>query len=556
MRTCFTNAVSPKIVLLFFQILFTAQHLYAQATFRKINGGTEFDYGNCIMETADKGLCIVGSTNSYGSGNDDVYVIKLDSNSNTEWSKTFDWGRKEYGMSAVVTKDHGVAITGYCNKNSFSDSGWDAFVMKLDTKGNVLWNKTIGGASQDNSRNIVENKMGELFIAGCTRSFGVGFYDVYITKLTAEGDLMWAKTYGTANDDIAYAITPTNNGFAFSGTSNGLKPFVTKCDSSGNIIWSKTIAASAYSSTSLGAFNSIVQTSDNGFALTGYTRTATRGYDIVNVKLSFNGRVEWFTLFGNKGDDKGNSIIQDERGNYIIAGYADYARKRYPESLNIIKINSKGKLLWERTITEQLDASGNSVMRWKNHGYVVAGIAWQNAGGDLYKPDLYLAAFDTLGTICGNAGTYTTIRKVIPHIEDLNFDTLSGGEAVSNIVTSFRGGTFSDQCIAAPITAVTEADASKISKLPAQTKAIHISVVPNPVTNGILALQINIDYETAIQLSVTDITGNILITKKMQVPSNTIYSTTINISGLPRGVYLLKANNNFTQQSVKFIKTN
>ena len=555
MRTRFTNTTFPKTAFLFVSLLINGQYLSAQPTFRKVNGGSEFDYGNCVLETADKGLCIVGSTSSFGSGNDDLYVIKLDSNSNTEWSKTFDWGRKEYGLSAVITRDHGVAITGYCNKNNFSDSGWDAFVLKLDAKGNVLWNKTIGGTAQDDGRNIIENKLGELLIAGCTRSFGIGLYDVYINKLTPQGDLIWAKTYGTVTDDIAYAITATNNGFAFAGTSNGLKPFVTKCDSSGAVLWSKTIESSTLASGSLGAFNSIVQTSDNGFALTGYTRTATRGYDIINVKLSFSGKITWYTLFGNTGDDKGNSIIQDLKGNYIITGYADYARNNYPQSLNIIKISSKGVLLWDKTITEQLDAVGNSVIHWKNNGYVVTGIAWQNAGGNMYKPDLYLAEFDTLGTICGNAGTYTIMRKVIPHIQDLNFDTLSGGTAASNIVTSYTGGTFSDQCIATFATTITEVDASKGIKPIIKTKAIHLTIVPNPVTNGILALQINNTYQTALQFSVADMKGNILFTQKMQVPSNPIY-TTINISKLPQGVYVLKVNDGFTQQSIKFIKAN
>ncbi|MEP7317498.1 MAG: T9SS type A sorting domain-containing protein [Panacibacter sp.] len=547
MKTCYTKTVN-KSLLLFVIPLLICQHVYAQYTFRKVNGGNEFDYGNCVLETPDKGLCIIGSTSSFGSGNDDVYIVKLDSSGNMQWSKTFDWGRKEYGLSAVITRDKGIAVTGYCFISFFSDTLWDAFVLKLDSKGNTLWNKTIGGSGQDYGRNIIENLKGELLISGCTRSYGKGLNDIYLTKLTPQGDLVWSKTYGTTGDDIAYSVTATRGGFAFAGASNGFRPFVTKCDSSGNVIWSKTISGNTVA---LGAFNSIIQTDDNGLALTGYTKTSTRGYDVLNVKLASNGKVEWFAVLGDQGDDKGNSIIQDKRGNYVITGYVDYARRGHSQSLNLIKISRAGVLLWHRTITEQLDAIGNSVIRWNNDGYVVAGAAWQNVGGDLYKPDLYLAQFDTLGIICGTAGSYNSLRKLTPHVEELNFDTSNGCIVTASIVNTYTGGAFSDEC-PPPVMAATEITEQKMLQ---KVRPFHITVIPNPVTNGVLRLRIDNNSETSIQWSITDMKGSLVFTQNMQVPAQSSY-TNINISKLPPGIYVLKANNNFVQESIKFIKVN
>ena len=211
---------------------------YAQSAFRQLNGGNETDQGNSIIATSDGGFCIIGSTNSFGNGSDDVYVIKMTKNYEQKWAKVFDLGNKEYGFSAIETSDGGIAIAGQTFYSFTTDSAWDAFVLKLDSKGNPLWSKSLGGAKKDAANAITELSDGDILVAGSTTSYGQGLNDIYLVKLSSTGFVLWTRTMGTVSDDIAYSVTKTKNGgFAFAGASNGFRPFVAKCDAGGATMW-------------------------------------------------------------------------------------------------------------------------------------------------------------------------------------------------------------------------------------------------------------------------------------------------------------------------------
>lgn len=542
---------TTALIVLYFS---STQYLLAQATSRKLNGGNEFDYGNCIIQTPDKGICIVGSTNSFGSGNYDVYVIRLDSNYAQQWSKTFDWGKNEYGSSVVYTKDNGIAITGYCTSSQFYDSLCDGFVLKLNANGKPLWCKSVGGSKAEDLNGIIETKKGELIAAGSTRSYGSGLNDIYITKLSADGALIWTKTLGTTNEDIAYSITETNKGFAVCGMSGNFLPFVANCDSNGNALWSRSIAANNSGS---GVFNSIIKTNDNGFALTGYTSTSKSGYDVFTTKLTSKGAEQWSVRVGNSGDDKGNAIIQDKNGNYIINGYANYARRGFLQSLYLIKLNTTGSLIWNKTITEETDAIGTSVCRSRENAYIVTGSAWKTANGYLYKPDIYLAKFDTLGTICGISTADNDLRTVSPYISNLNCISSNGGALTDNIVNTSSGGDFTELCSGVATGKLMESPAKESSQVqqPVPANSFKIKLLQNPVNNGMLTLQYNTGVHKNMQFSLVNMQGKIVYAKKVLFsPQSGIVK--IDINTCKKGYYLLNMSDGITQQSIKFMKAN
>jgi len=530
----------------------STQYLAAQATSRKLNGGNEFDYGNCIIQTPDKGICIVGSTNSFGSGNYDVYVIKLDSNYVQQWSKTFDWGKNEYGSCAVSTRDNGIVITGYCTTSPYYDLSADAFILKINAQGKVLWCKTIGGTECDNMNGIIENKKGELIVAGSTSSFGSGLNDIYLAKLTAKGALVWTHTAGTPDEDIAYSITETKNGFGICGFAGGFVPFVARYDTSGNPLWCKTISDNGSS----GVYNSIIQTNDNGFALTGYTRTSRDGYDVLTTKINSNGAGEWCITLGNSGDDKGYSLMQDKNGDYVINGYADYARNGYQQSLYLIKLSAAGILTWNKTITEAYDATGTSVCGSNENGYVVTGCAWKTTDGYLYKPDIYLAKFDALGTICGIANTQNDLKNIRPTIAAITLAVSTGGVLTDNIVTSNTGGDFVDLCSGKSSYQSVDKSAQPANQInQANINAVKFKLLQNPVNNGTLTIQYNTTVQKNMQFSLVNMQGNVVYAKKIQLsPQSEVVSLDIHTNA--NGYYLLNMSDGITQQTIKFIKAN
>jgi hypothetical protein len=135
------------------------------------------------------------------------------------------------------------------------------------------WSRTYGGTSWDEALVIAPTSDGGYVVAGMTRSFGAGSYDVWVLKLDGSGNVQWQKTYGGTNDDWAHAIVPTSDGgYVVAGKTNsfgaGSNDFwVLKLDGSGNVVWQKT-----YGGTYGDWAHAIAPTSDGGYVVAGGLR--------------------------------------------------------------------------------------------------------------------------------------------------------------------------------------------------------------------------------------------------------------------------------------------
>jgi len=223
------------------------------------------DIGYAITQTKDGGYAITGSTTSFGAGGQDVYVIKLDSTGNLQWTKTIGGRKKDWGNAIIQSMDGGYAITGVTC--SFADSvNGDVYIIKLDSVGNLQWTKTVGGIGTDVGQSILQNGDGGYAITGTTNSYGGGATITYYIKLDSLGILTQTRTYGVQiGGAINYARQTKNGGFAAVGTIPVYNNvfYVMSLDSSGN-------NCSAYSSGGIidsgGTVSSggIVTTSDSG----------------------------------------------------------------------------------------------------------------------------------------------------------------------------------------------------------------------------------------------------------------------------------------------------
>jgi len=208
--------------------------------FIKTIGETGDDRGYSIKQTSDGGYVITGYTWSFGTGGNDVFVIKLDSSGNLSWAKTIGGTNYDYGRSIRQTSDGGYVITG--ETWSFGTGGNDVFVIKLDSSGNLSWARAIGGTESEESYSIQQTSDGGYVITGKTSSFGAGYGDVFVIKLDSSGNLSWAKTIGGTDDDFGYSIQQTSpdGGYVITGWTESFGAgvddvFVIKLDSSGNI---------------------------------------------------------------------------------------------------------------------------------------------------------------------------------------------------------------------------------------------------------------------------------------------------------------------------------
>jgi type II secretory pathway pseudopilin PulG len=265
----------------------------------KTIGGPGDDVGYSIQQTSDEGYVITGYTSSFGAGDYDVFVIKLDSSGNLSWAKTIGGPGYDAGSSIQQTSDGGYVITG--ETQSFGAGNGDVFVIKLDSSGNLSWAKTIGGTSDDRGRSIQQTSDGGYVITGRTYSFGAGGYDVFVIKLDSSGNLSWTKTIGGRDVEWGSSIQQTSDGgYVITGGTYGFGAgdwdvFVIKLDSSGNLSWAKTIGGTNYD-----AGRSIQQTSDGGYVITGHTLSFGAGsYDVFVIKLDSSGDIPGCSSIGS-----------------------------------------------------------------------------------------------------------------------------------------------------------------------------------------------------------------------------------------------------------------
>jgi hypothetical protein len=415
--------------------------------FCKAIGGANRDEGKFLIQTSDGGYAITGITNSFGAGIEDVYVVKLYANGNLQWTKTIGGPATEAGYSLIQTSDGGYAITGMTT--SFGAGEADVYVVKLDANGNLQWTKTIGGESDDWGYSLIQTSDGGYAITGITRSFGAGETDVYVVKLDANGNLQWTKTIGgPAIEEGRSLIQTSDGGYAIAGYTRsfgtgGADVYVVKLDAKGNLQWTKTIGGE---NEDLG--NSLIQTSDGGYAIAGYTLSFGAGdWDVYVVKLDSTGNLQWTRTIGGPGGEIGHSLIQTSDGGYAIAGryflIGDYG-EIYAGYVYVVKLDAKGNLQWTKTIDVKNEyLSEPSLIQTSDGGYAIAGSTTSFGAGGL---DVYVVKLDKNGDACCAVSQTSQVRSG-GRLGSPTPSIGSGGTLSSPTPSTSSGGTLTNQCL-------------------------------------------------------------------------------------------------------------
>jgi len=322
----------------------------------KTIGGPESEEGNFLIQTSDGGYAIAGETSSFGAGGDDVYVVKLDAHGNLQWTKTIGGKKEDRGTSLIQTSDGGYAIAGYTS--SFGAGEWDVYVVKLDANGNLQWTKTIGGPESEAGYSLIQTSDGGYAIAGPTSSLGAGEKDVYVVKLDANGNLQWTKTIGGPGHEAGASLMQiSDGGYVIAGftTSFGaglLDVYVVKLDANGNLQWTKTIGGPASE-----AGSSLIQTSDGGYAITGPTGRLGE-WDIYVVKLDAKGNLQWTKTIDAKNENFSKpSLIQISDGGYAIAGET-YSFGAGDYDVYVVKLDRNGDACCAVSQTSRVGSGG------------------------------------------------------------------------------------------------------------------------------------------------------------------------------------------------------
>ncbi len=182
-------------------------------------GGAGNEWGNYVEQTSDGGYIVGGYTSSYGAGSTDLFLMKLNNAGTIQWSKTYGGaageGSSSWGISAQATSDGGYMVCG--NTGSYGAGSNDILLVKTDNSGNLQWSKTYGGTADDQPRFAHQISNGGYIICGYTTSFGHGDLDAYLLKTDVSGNLLWSKAYGDAAYDKGEMVREApDKGFALS----------------------------------------------------------------------------------------------------------------------------------------------------------------------------------------------------------------------------------------------------------------------------------------------------------------------------------------------------
>jgi len=257
-----------------------------------------------MTKTSDGGYVLIGQTHT-GSGRGDYWIVKTNSKGNLEWNKAYGRPYFDRGLDVIPTSDGGYALVGFTQDSDLlnPDKGRQIWLIKIDSSGNIEWDKIYGGTYFEEANHIIETSDGGYLIPGTTSSFGNGGYDGWLIKIDSKGNVLWSKTFGGVySDKFVDAVETYDGGYVIAGITNSFGDedydgWLIKTDSEGNVLWSLTFGGRGED-----YLSSVVTTRDGGYAVAGYTRSYGVGnYDFWLVKVTemhkINEEIYFETLF-------------------------------------------------------------------------------------------------------------------------------------------------------------------------------------------------------------------------------------------------------------------
>ncbi len=554
-----------------------------------------------------------------------AFFISLAFASNTQaqsftWAKNMGGASLDNGLSIAVDASGNVYTTGYFQgtadfdpgagvSNLTSMGGTDIFISKVNSSGNFVWAKQIGGSSFDYGRSIKVDASGNVYTTGHFNGSvdfnpGAGTFsltttgpdDIFVSKLDASGNFVWAKQMGGANADFAYAIALDASGNVYTTgsfnigadfnpgaatfnlfSSGGYDIFVSKLDANGNFVWAKNMGSSLQDfgiCLTLDASGNVYTsgyfegTADFDPSAASFTMTSVNARDIFISKLDASGNFVWAKQIGGGGNQTANAITTDANGNvYTTGSFAGVAD--FDPSVASYTIPVFGGL-GEDIFISKLDASGNFV--WAKSmggiGFDISRGITIGAAGDVYTTGEFYSTVD----FNPGVGTYT-----VAGLSSSNDAFISKLDANGNFVSAKSIGSASGAAYGNAIvcdasnnlyatgyfsgTTDFDPDAGVFNLVPPGTQPDVFVLKMNPLSSGISEtngslkailypnpanLLLNIKTEETIEsVTVYNVLGTVVMEEK---------TNSFSVEHLPVGVYTLKIKTENGLGLVRFIK--
>ncbi|MFY8188389.1 MAG: T9SS type A sorting domain-containing protein [Flavobacterium sp.] len=406
---------------------------FGDPVWQRSYGGNGLDLLKVMKKTPDGGFILGGTSTSKTSGDkkeagfalEDLWIIKLNAAGDEDWQITLGGLGADYLMSLEPTKDGGFvvgatssseAIDHKNGKSSAGFGGLDYWVIKLDKKGNIVWQKTFGGIFDDRLTAVVEYELGKYVVAGTSNSSQSGnrrealagisdFWLVFLDENGAEEQQI--SIGGDLEDELTTLLVSKDGSLVLGGNSNsdvslkkraeqkkGTDFWLVKMKTDGEILWQET-----YNIAHQDKLISMVENPDLSLVLSGYAvpkltpnpkeikgKKEKGEHDFCLIKTDGKGKELWRKIVGSDGTDRLHKTIITRDGGYLLAGTSDGGRSKQKSSESmatdfwVVKLKDEEKHEVERA--NGLEAFPNPASNFVN---VIISFEYESGSTTLYN---------------------------------------------------------------------------------------------------------------------------------------------------------------------------
>lgn len=476
------------------------------------------------------------------------------------WENSFGGNATDRGtdLLAVENGNYLVLNMPYSSSGDVLNNhgGVDFWLLKLDPNGELLWQKCFGGAMDDEAQQIIPTPDGNYLLIGSTASNDGdisathGQTDAWIIKIDPNGDIIWQKTYGGTNYDAAISITPAHDGgyvvagisgssdFDLPNNNHGLYDlWAFKIDEAGIMLWSKLYGGNYWDSIS-----SVIATTDGGYIFAGMSESTTGdafgnhgGLDSWIIKTDINGNKQWKKVLGGTDNDHCAGIIQADDGGYLVFNYC----ASFVGAMNgnhggfdfwVYKLSASGAYEWQRFYGGTGWELGFGFKKLSNGNCIMLGQA-QSKDGDVYgnlNPSAWMVCINQSGNVIwkktyGGSASDTFVSVV--ELADGSLTVLGDSGSNDGDVQSGNGPQS-----AGDVWVVHFGSTTKVNE--AQAELLQLEISPNPAKDYI-QVHSKADFKQGI-LSILTLNGTVVMTQPI------VATRKLDISALAAGQYLIR----------------
>jgi hypothetical protein len=375
-------------------------------SWHNLYGGSGNDQFTCLDFTSDGGYILGGYTASSNGdvsqhqGNGDYWIVKVDAAGNLLWEKSYGGSSQDFARSIQQTSDGGYIVAGVTESNDGDVSGYhdqtDAWILKLDASGNMIWQRCLGGELTEDPCGVVQTSDGGYVVIALSSSHTgdpsnpTMTGDYWMVKLDASGNISWDQSIdNNGNSDYPMAMKQTTDGgFIVAGTTNGFADnWIVKLDPLGNVEWDQILGGSQDDMP-----RGVDQVIDGGFVVAGSTQSMdgdVQGFngaiDFWVLKIDAAGNLLWTNALGGSSNDYAWGICHTAEGGCVAIGIAssldgDVSSLPGQGAAWLVNLDASGNLINEVALGGSYGEDGRVIRQKSNGEFIFAGTSMSSNG--------------------------------------------------------------------------------------------------------------------------------------------------------------------------------